>query len=669
MKPVVSVVIIVFNLQGQLDKTLTSLTSDYQKLPSDLFEVIIVDNGSTPAVDMDRFAHLQIPFRLLRIAPAPASPAYAINLGLAAARADIVGVMIDGARILSPGLLRFALEGVSLRERTVVCTLGYYLGFDYQSFATHWGGHDGQTEAALLARIDWPSDGYRLFEIATPDESSGGSGLLPLGESNALFMRASLWKELRGADERFTEPGGGLINIDLYKRALALADVQPVVLLGEGTFHQAHGGTATNASPDSFNDKMAVWRENYERITGTALAFPPDFPGNRPIYLGAPRQQTLTRLSCDHLYSIGIDAVTGFLLSKLDATGVAEADARMEVVVDCVRGGELIPAIYAARLARSEIGSETAFLQAVFSNLAGAFDPRAGAIDTLEPALQGVMHTKAGLMFKAAGKPDLAAESFTRALTADPTSGPAHLGLSLVRLPGPTYYEWLEAMLEAIRPAVALEIGVFDGESLARYRPPTQVIAIDPEPRAVSSLAATTFIFPEESDIFFQALPKRAAWLPRGIDYAFIDGLHTFPQALRDFINCEAYANAGAVCVLHDTIPLNELTQRPERTSGFYTGDIWKLVVCLIRRRPDLTVWTLPCAPSGLTVISGLDRDNRTLQTQYSDIIAEYDSLPYEKIAGQEHQMLNIRHFSKADLKEALAQRGASASLNLVEAD
>ena len=668
MKPALSIVVVVYNLQSQLDRTLTSLTSEYQGLPKDFYEVIIVDNGSSPAVNLDACAKFNIPFRLLRIAPAPASPAYAINLGLAAARADIVGIMIDGARILSPGLLRFAYDGVSLRERAVVSTLGYYLGFDYQSFAIHWGTHDSKTEADLLKRVDWPSNGYRLFEISTPDESSGGSGLFPLGESNALFMRASLWKELRGADERFDEPGGGLVNIDLYKRSLSLPDVQPVVLLGEGTFHQAHGGISTNTSPQTFNDKMAAWRENYERITGKLLVFPPDFPGKQPIYLGFQREETLTRLSCDHLSTIGIDATAHYIASKIDPTGVAEANARMQIVVDSVRGGELAPAIYAARLARREIGSETAFLKAVFSYLPNTFDPRAGDIGTLEPHVQAAMHTTAGLLFTAAGKPDLAAENFDRALAVDPTCGPASVGLSKVRLPGPMYYEWLAVVLESVRPAVALEIGVFDGQSLALYKPPTQVIAIDPEPRAQSSLSAQTFVFPEESDVFFELLPQRAGWLPRGIDCSFIDGLHKFPQAFRDFINCEAYSNPGAVCLVHDTIPLNELTQRAEREAGFYTGDIWKLVVCLIRHRPDLTIWTLPCAPSGLTVISGLDRNNRTLQSHCPEIVSEYDAFPYGEIAGKEEQMLNIRHLSMEELRDRLGRRSSRTLPIMAEA-
>jgi cephalosporin hydroxylase len=47
-------------------------------------------------------------------------------------------------------------------------------------------------------------------------------------------------------DERFEAPGGGLVNLDLWKRAVAASNGHPWMILGEGTFHQVHGGVATN---------------------------------------------------------------------------------------------------------------------------------------------------------------------------------------------------------------------------------------------------------------------------------------------------------------------------------------------------------------------------------------------------------------------------------------
>ena len=88
--------------------------------------------------------------------------------------------------------------------------------------------------------------GYRLFELSTLAGSSGRGWFGPLGESNALFMQAALWAELGGLDEEFALPGGGLVNHDLLRRACELPGAELIVLLGEGTFHQIHGGAATS---------------------------------------------------------------------------------------------------------------------------------------------------------------------------------------------------------------------------------------------------------------------------------------------------------------------------------------------------------------------------------------------------------------------------------------
>ena len=77
------------------------------------------------------------------------------------------------------------------------------LGSDFQAFAVE-AGYNKEQEDALLAGIAWPEDGYRLFEIATPDECSAEGWLQPLGEANALFLKRHLWEKLGGMDERST---------------------------------------------------------------------------------------------------------------------------------------------------------------------------------------------------------------------------------------------------------------------------------------------------------------------------------------------------------------------------------------------------------------------------------------------------------------------------------
>lgn len=287
-RPLVSVVVVVHNIPQQARRTLLSLSRDYQRhVGHDDYEVIVVDNGSTPPVDLATLADLNEPFRVIRMpSPASPSPARAVNCGLAAARGDVIGVMIDGARLVTPGLLHFAYHGVQLYEKAVVATLGWYLGADLQRWSMQ-AGHDAHYETQLLDSINWPADGYRLFEIATLDESSVDGWVQPIAESNALFMRRAMWDAIGGFDERFDLPGGGLLNLHVMRQTLELPGSRLVVLAGEGTFHQFHGGVATNTPAEEFAAHFAPWLQQYETIAGrkwqpAVLADPPTYIGIVP---------------------------------------------------------------------------------------------------------------------------------------------------------------------------------------------------------------------------------------------------------------------------------------------------------------------------------------------------------------------------------------------------
>jgi hypothetical protein len=145
-------------------------------------------------------------------------------------------------------------------------------------------GYGQAAEDRLLADSGWEDDGYRLFEISTPAGSWGRGLFGPAGESSSLFCFRSIWDELGGLDEQFGLPGGGMVNHDLYRRVCALAGVELIVLLGEATFHQFHGGAATS--------RRYTWDEmhaEYQAIAGMAHR-PPD---NRPLYVGHVRPALL----------------------------------------------------------------------------------------------------------------------------------------------------------------------------------------------------------------------------------------------------------------------------------------------------------------------------------------------------------------------------------------
>jgi hypothetical protein len=262
----------------ELPRTLCTLAPEYQRgVGRDDYEIVLVDNGSPDPLDELALAAFPGRLRATRVEPAPPSPARAANVGLGMAEGDIVGLIIDGARMASPGLLADARLAMRLADRPIVATPGYHLGSTRHMEANDTG-YDQAAEDRLLDGVDWRADGYKLFEVSTLAGSSGRGWFGPMGESSALFMSPAVWRELGGLEERFELPGGGLVNHDLYRRACALEAAQLVVLLGQGTFHQLHGGAATS--------RRLEWNEmhaEYEGIRGEA--YRP--PTNAPLYLGA----------------------------------------------------------------------------------------------------------------------------------------------------------------------------------------------------------------------------------------------------------------------------------------------------------------------------------------------------------------------------------------------
>jgi hypothetical protein len=157
-------------------------------------------------------------------------------------------------------------------------------------------GYDQEAEDRLLADSGWERDGYRLFEVSALSGSSRRGWFGPIGESNALFMPRPMWDELGGLDERFELPGGGLVNHDLYARACALPRARLIILLGEGTFHQIHGGASTSrrvSREEAFAD--------YEAIRGTVY----EPPSPRPLYVGRVPDAALKHLAYSVRWALG----------------------------------------------------------------------------------------------------------------------------------------------------------------------------------------------------------------------------------------------------------------------------------------------------------------------------------------------------------------------------
>jgi hypothetical protein len=276
--PAISVVVVAHGMARELPRTLRSLSVPYQRdLDADDYEIIVVDNGTPVPIRIGEVPGRPSDVTVHRIDPAPPSPARAANEGIALARGELIGLIVDGARMASPGLLCGARLAAQVAARPVVTAPAWHLGPALHKHAEAVG-YDRHVEDDLLAASHWENDGYELFSIATPAASSRRGVFGPMGESSSLFMPRELWDQTGGLDERFALPGGGLVNHDLYRRACLLDDVQLVVVLGEGTFHQIHGGAATSSRVTS--EQMRV---EYQTIRGESHRP----PTNEPVFVGS----------------------------------------------------------------------------------------------------------------------------------------------------------------------------------------------------------------------------------------------------------------------------------------------------------------------------------------------------------------------------------------------
>lgn len=265
-----TVILISYDMAREIPRSLRGLSRTYQHGAQDLeYEVLLVDNGSPDPLDDTTWSGIDVPVRLIQLSKVSPSPARAINVALDQAMGEIVCLMIDGAHILTPGVFRMALACFAAFDDPVVATRYFWLGPGAQNESIVQG-YSKHVEDQLLRDINWPEDGYKLYEIGSPLRAGPENinWLNRMFESNCLFMKRSLFQAQGGADERFNSPGGGLINSDIFKRAADASGVTPVQLIGEGSFHQLHGGTTTNVSVEERNARVLKFRQEYAEIRG-----------------------------------------------------------------------------------------------------------------------------------------------------------------------------------------------------------------------------------------------------------------------------------------------------------------------------------------------------------------------------------------------------------------
>lgn len=280
--PQFSFILLVYNMPREAPRTLYTLGTPYQRDADRIpYEVIVVENGSTMPLDPAAVAAFGPQFRYLFHETDSPSPVEAIHRAVMMSRGEHVVVMNDGARMLSPGIVANFARSARAFDRAVTAVPGYHLGPPNRPDSTG-PEYNRQVEDRLLESVPWREDGYRLFDISRLAPSSRKGWFLPIAESNCISMPREVYEAIGGVCQQFQTPGGGLIALDFFKKAWEYPAASPVMLLGEGTFHQYHGGTLTNASDADRKRRKAEMIDEYERIRGE----PYTSPTRKPHFLG-----------------------------------------------------------------------------------------------------------------------------------------------------------------------------------------------------------------------------------------------------------------------------------------------------------------------------------------------------------------------------------------------
>lgn len=184
------------------------------------------------------------------------------------------------------------------------------------------------------------------------------------------------------------------------------------------------------------------------------------------------------------------------------------------------------------------------------------------------------------------------------------------------------YIPFLTRLHQILVPRRYLEIGVRHGRSLSLAACPS--LGIDPAFTIKSELHGDVTLLRTTSDEYFASPASTTG--QDVFDLTFIDGMHLFEFALRDFINAERSSSRSSVIVFDDVLPRTVDEAARERHTTAWTGDVFHVIEVLRRYRPEVSTVLVDTQPTGLMVVLGLDPASTVLSENYDEIMTSLRS-------------------------------------------
>lgn len=284
-----SVVVMLDGISRQAENTLHTLSPAYQKnvAPSD-YDVVVVERPSRDVLGAEAVRAL-LPAARYLLAAEGESLGATLSLGIHASRAPLVGLLFDGATMVTPRLVEHALLSARVFEKPIAAVPGYQLGKEPQHLHATTG-YDERAEIALLSTVEWRRDGHDLFEIACRDPAFQLGFLGPFTELGCVFARReSIEPSLLREAPLDTV---GALSMYVFGHLCLLPETKLAVLAGEGTFHQFHQCPSTLDAPARKAAARALRQRLFQHLP----------PAREPTLLGALPGQSMVQLyaaSCD----------------------------------------------------------------------------------------------------------------------------------------------------------------------------------------------------------------------------------------------------------------------------------------------------------------------------------------------------------------------------------
>ena len=244
-----------------------------------------------------------------------------------------------------------------------------------------------------------------------------------------------------------------------------------------------------------------------------------------------------------------------------------------------------------------------------------------------------------GNSLKACGDLDKANECYHEALKINKHSlidqgSEENLGFNTFRKAQGINYLTVLKKLHERKYECYFEIGSRTGSSLELSQSPS--VGIDPYFQLKGNIVGKKdfcLLFQEKSDQFFEKSLNKFPEIK--CELGFIDGMHLFEYALKDFINLNKISSLDPVFLFHDPMPWSyEMVTRNFESlpqNADWVGDIWKLITIFIELGMKDQVSVLTAAPSGLLAVVNPDQEAIfQLEKNFDDIVHRWKDISLE---------------------------------------